>query len=231
MMSRTDVFTATKEGSHASRVAYRDWRASTFSLLYPGRGSQIEPGPSLRDQLDRRVDQIVRNIWRSTQRYAERKMPLRKIGELKTSLREFAMDAAYLDLDLKKHTAEMSFAYQKCHLRAPFDSDHMQEMIERKGRGSVRLIVAPPLYRELTHDKAVWTLRLRLILQAQVCSSILERLPRRGYKKAIISVYTTEADQNSAELLRQQQSQHHSGHESSDRRLSRDSRGSSAGRR
>ena len=133
------------------------------------------------------------------------------------------------DLDLKKHTAEMSFAYQKCHLRAPFDSDHMQEMIERKGRGSVRLIVAPPLYRELTYDKAVRT--SRLILQAQVCSSILERLPRRGYKKAIISVYTTKVDQTSAELLRQQQSQYHSGHESYDRRLSRDSRGSSAGRR
>jgi hypothetical protein len=227
MMSRTDVFTATKEGSHASRVAYRDWRASTFALLYPGKGSRIKPGPSLRDQLDRRVDQIVRDIWRSTQHYAERKMPSRKRSELKTLLRQFAMDAAYLDLDLKKHTAEMSFAYRKCRLRAPFDSDQMQEMIERKGRGSVRLIVAPPLYREVTYNKAVTT--LKLILQAQVCSSILERLPRRGYKKAIISVYTTKADQTSAQLLRQQQSQVHSGHESHDRRSSRDLRRSSTG--
>lgn len=184
--------TATRQSSRRSRMAYRKWRASTFTLLYPGKGADIDPGPWMQDELDDRVTQIVRDIWRSTRKYSKPRMSRQDISESKSLLREIAFAAFYLALDVEKHDAEMSFAYDSCRVGSQFNADLMEEVIERKGKGQVRLIASPPLYREISSDDI--TSRKKLVKAAQVCSSVLERLPRGGLKKVISPLYTTEAD-------------------------------------
>lgn len=117
---------ASQGASHANRVAYREWRASTFEILFPGKGNDIEPAPYMRDELDSRVKNIEVKIWRSSWRYAYFDKVRVAKREARDSLKEIVVAAICLDLDMKKHTTEILFETRSCYLGAEFASERME---------------------------------------------------------------------------------------------------------
>jgi hypothetical protein len=208
-------------------VAYREWRASTFALLFPGKGLEIDPAPYMQEELDKQVKDVQREIWHSLWTYAQRDMPKEAKGEAKDSLKDIALAAVCFDIDMKKHTAEMSFFSHSCRVGSEFNPERMEEMIDRTGEGRIRLVVSPPFYKEIYTDNVE---KSALLKKAQVCSSIVERVPRNGYQKAISPFYTSESSRSV--LDHQNEGQRHPSVDlrNDDRRPSQDSRRSNAER-
>lgn len=211
----------------ANRAVYSQWRASTFTLLFPGQGSDIRPMSHLQDELEERIRQMEKETWRPLWTYAKDGYSEQEKQEAKEALRKILFAAMYLHLDMKKHTTDMWFTSQDFHVDSKFDSKIMEEVIEKEGNGWVRLIVAPPLYIEVFPKQKKG---LKVLRKAQVCTSELERLPRNGYEKAIGPLYTTESNHS---RLEQTYSEHayRARSPTPARRLSKASRRSSPGRR
>lgn len=139
------------------------------------------------DDLKSRAKGVQRKIWRSVWTYAQNHKGRDAKSKARASLKDIALAAICLDLDLKKHTAEMFFLTRSCRTGVDFAPERMEEIFDQEGQGRVRLVVSPPLYRQTQSRGHAQSL---LIKKAQVCSGILKRLPRNGLQKVLSPIYT-----------------------------------------
>jgi hypothetical protein len=77
------IITGSQLSSHANRQVYLEWRALTFTLLFPGKGHDIEPTLSMKSDFDARVKKIFNEIWTSLREYTHRKPSREEIIEAK----------------------------------------------------------------------------------------------------------------------------------------------------
>ncbi|KAH6629360.1 hypothetical protein C7974DRAFT_394305, partial [Boeremia exigua] len=187
---------AASSSTIANRMAFSEWRASTFALLFPGKGSAIDPAPYLQQDLDEHVTDVMKDLWRPLWNYAERGFSKEHRSEAKRWLREIISAAFYLDLDVKKHSTDLWFTSKNLRIRSAFDSRDMEDKLEQTGKGYVRLVVSPPLYKETIVNQTVKKILLR---KAQVCTSTLERLPRSNIAIAMETFYTPESNHSRLE--------------------------------
>ncbi|KAH8725384.1 hypothetical protein GQ44DRAFT_826514 [Phaeosphaeriaceae sp. PMI808] len=176
---------ASRESSNANRVTYREWRALTFTMLFPGEGRDINMPPYIDDEFNIRVKDVQREIWRPLWRYAGPDTSRGVISKARKSLKDIVLDAISFDLDMKKYTAEISVCPRSRQTGMPYDPDTMEAVTERQDGGRVGLVIAPPLYNTSSNIA-----KGGLLTRAQVCVGILERLPREGYQKALTPLIT-----------------------------------------
>ena len=159
-------------------------------LLFPGIGEDIDPAPYIQEDLDARVQVLWKQVWNAMWNYSEHPFSMEERGVARKALQEIVRSAMYFELDMRKHTAEMYFPHSiKTGAGFEFDSKSMEEMINFKGEGRVKLVVSPPLCREVLSENEV--VSEAMVKKAQVWSGHLERLPQSGFKKAVGTLYTT----------------------------------------
>ncbi|KAJ4301515.1 hypothetical protein N0V90_003608 [Kalmusia sp. IMI 367209] len=183
---------ASRNGSQASRRAYREWRASTFTLLFPGKSSDIEPASYMEHVIHNRILKLRHILWRSLRPYAARNLSREEKNEAKSRLIDLIQSAIQLDLDIKKHTVDISLIFERPIYGAEFDPSRMEEALEHIGQGVVELIVSPPLYKET--DLPNGRVERRLLKKPQVCTLYVRRPEQTSVEKAITKVYTRRRD-------------------------------------
>lgn len=184
------IMTAAEQSSPANRHTYREWRALTFFLLFPGKGDGIEPNSWLRAELNSRAKHLHKLLWTSLRTYMNSPISREDVTEAKESLREITTMALYFHLDMMKYTTGLYFGREDRNADARVKgAAHMEEMLGGNPKGNVRLMVSPPLYKDTTHDAKSRT--RQVLMGAQVFSSVLERQPRTPIEKTISPVVTT----------------------------------------
>ncbi|KAF2735588.1 hypothetical protein EJ04DRAFT_576069 [Polyplosphaeria fusca] len=139
---------AALSGSSDSRSAYREWRALTFSLLFPGKGRVVES--ILLDDIRSRVKFTTKGIWKSLRRYLS--VTDEDPDNVRLELQRIIESAIYLDLDMRKHVEDITLYNKDKTLDRRFDAKRMEETVHLDADTHVGLILSPPLYKD--HDLA-----------------------------------------------------------------------------
>ncbi|KAH7385573.1 hypothetical protein DE146DRAFT_759800 [Phaeosphaeria sp. MPI-PUGE-AT-0046c] len=180
---------AAEKSNPANRHTHREWRALTFSLLFPGRGRYVEPNSWLQAEFDSRVTRLRKLLWSSLRSYMDRPTSREIVTEAKFSLQEIVSAAFYFHLDMMKYIVGLSFISEDCSAGARFIGAHMEDILGGDPQENVRLMVSPPLYKDVAYDGTATT--RQVLMRAQVFSSVLERRTRSPVEKTIAPVYTT----------------------------------------
>lgn len=142
----------------------------------------------MKDVINDRIVQLRNKIWKSLRAYI---CPLASLDkkDMKVVLTDLLRKAIYLELDMKKHTAETSISLPDIRSRLLVDSDCMEEIEHQSDKGLVELAVSPALFKET--DSLDGGRERRILQRAQVCSNPVRMFPPTGVKK-VINVYTRE---------------------------------------
>ena len=142
--------------------------------------------------INNRILKLRHIVWRSLRPYAARSLSREEKNEAKSRLLDLIQSAIQLDLDIKKHTVDISLVFERPIYGAEFDPSRMEEAVEQTGHGVVELIVSPPLYKET--DLPNGKVERRLLKKPQVCTLYVRRPQQTGVEKALTKVYTRRKD-------------------------------------
>lgn len=144
---------ATRSASDIERKEFNEWRALTFSLLFPGEGRKVTPRIDILE-ITERVTMIRDQIWKSLRSYTKRTPKNSSGPDPKSALMDIIEDAVVLDLDFKKqvveyilprwkHREETSLVKQFGYRYKPQSMENMTMHTEE--RLIVELLVSPAL--------------------------------------------------------------------------------------
>ncbi|KAF2108804.1 hypothetical protein BDV96DRAFT_652418 [Lophiotrema nucula] len=185
---------AVQFGSADSRRAYRQWRTSTFTILFPGKGKDIDPPHFMKGELYNRIKRLRTMIWKSIRVYADRRENEKRRKNPASELWDILESAIVLDLDIKKHTADISLSFAKHKPGIEFDGSRMDEAVARDAEKYVDLMLSPPLYKE--EDLPDGTVERRQLMKAEVSTSSVSKARQNMLGRAIERVYTPESHQS-----------------------------------
>jgi hypothetical protein len=142
----------------------------------------------MEEEIDSRVKRLRHGIWTALRTYSDSRISRQEKKHAKELLGDLIRRAIYLDLDMKKHTADLSLSFERSMAGREFDPRRMEEVVYEDGEGSVGLIASPPLFKE--EDPIEGVSQRRLLEKAQVCSGTIERLPQSSTQRALVPIYT-----------------------------------------
>jgi hypothetical protein len=168
-----------KEPDEAVWKEYFEWRVSTFNLLCPGNGKDIQPRIS-DDEIRAQLDITTSRIWRYLQPYVKRDRTGQVSNDAKPGLQQIVKEAMLLDLDFRKQLADIEIERLQTSEERPsheelprqfgfkFSSGDMQDKSSASS-GSVEIVVSPPVWkcRDYWGDSAR-NRRETLLLKAEV---------------------------------------------------------------
>lgn len=149
----------------------------------------MEPNSWLKAEFDYRVKRLNRLLWSSLHTYMNDATPREDLKEAKSLLLKFTTAAFYLHLDMTKYTAGLCFMTEDHSADARPIKSQKEEILGESPQESIRLLVSPPLYKEISHDGENTT--RQVLVRGQVYSNVLERQIRTPVEQKLASVYTT----------------------------------------
>lgn len=183
---------ASKRGTRDNRIAYLEWRALTFNLMFQGKGENIRYAAYLHAVLDKHKDTVYKKIWDAVRGYRKGDIREAKL-DAKDSLHDLVAAAIYLDLDIRKYSCDLEITTTHSRLGDAFNAIEMDDVLKWHGSGTVGLVVSPALSKfTLPHDHSS-KVTVEILRKPQVCSGPVLRAPQSILAKTFGAFYTMES--------------------------------------